>query len=579
MTVFNLKILAVPPGHFADLGTCELPKLRFMVVEDEFNVREDNIEMLKEFGYSTGENNYGTAEEALAEIEILFPLGQAPHIVLMDINLAGEMKGTELAHILYTRFGIASVFTTAYADDEFLGQAAESCALTYLIKPLEQRALKAALQTAAKRFQLEQQLREKEAETRELNKALAVANAALEEKVANRTRDLEAALAETLRLNEVQEKVTLFARQLKMIERTTSLPRMTAAFLALSNLFQTFLVEDRNQVFLDIYIGINPAEIDSHSPAQIVNGQSVEQDPFRFHPITDMPQHLKTQIADRRSSQPGFNGLTSRFEHEDEVGLLYQINIQNQNTLAIIPVVLKLAHSRGASIISSHLQLILNKLALFDNIMMHLSGSLTVISLIDDLKRQAISDGLTGLFNKFFFNAHIPYIFDQSKRENNLCAVGFIDLNFFKTKINDAHGHDFGDEFLKEVADLLSKRLRKSDIIVRMGGDEFVVIMPDTTQEEAEMVFRELAASTETNPFQIGDKQVFPSFSIGITDSSSFESHEAMMLAVDKAMYGGKAQKDQAVEKQAPTIETHFGHFIVIYDQDKHEKINVKPRE
>ncbi|MEX2131290.1 MAG: GGDEF domain-containing protein, partial [Pseudohongiellaceae bacterium] len=121
-------------------------------------------------------------------------------------------------------------------------------------------------------------------------------------------------------------------------------------------------------------------------------------------------------------------------------------------------------------------------------------------------------DGLTGIMNSRAFKKQSAGLCELSVRKNRPFAVGYIDLDNFKT-INDSHGHSTGDQALKLTADVLTKRLRTSDICARLGGDEFGVILPETDMTGAQAVFlnlhEKLSEFATQNEWPIG-------FSVGV---------------------------------------------------------------
>lgn len=117
---------------------------------------------------------------------------------------------------------------------------------------------------------------------------------------------------------------------------------------------------------------------------------------------------------------------------------------------------------------------------------------------IEDLKRMAEHDGLTGLHNRTYFLGELERVVERVKRTKEPCAVLYLDLDNFKY-INDVHGHATGDQLLIEVANILRRRGRKSDLIARLGGDEFTVLLynipPDRVSAVAESFRKSLADS------------------------------------------------------------------------------------
>ncbi len=99
----------------------------------------------------------------------------------------------------------------------------------------------------------------------------------------------------------------------------------------------------------------------------------------------------------------------------------------------------------------------------------------------------AVTDSLTGLYNRRYLDSHLAVQFERHKDEGRSLAVAMIDIDHFKA-INDTHGHAAGDEVLNEVANVLKSNIRASDLVARHGGEEFVVVMPNTDMSAAEVV-------------------------------------------------------------------------------------------
>jgi diguanylate cyclase (GGDEF)-like protein/PAS domain S-box-containing protein len=117
--------------------------------------------------------------------------------------------------------------------------------------------------------------------------------------------------------------------------------------------------------------------------------------------------------------------------------------------------------------------------------------SLSNLKLHDELRQQVIQDPLTGLFNRRYLDETLPRELDRAQRRSAPLCVVMLDIDGFK-KFNDTFGHGPGDLLLREFANVLQERLRKSDISCRYGGDEFVLVMPDSsiadTQERVEQI-------------------------------------------------------------------------------------------
>src|ERR1700753_251627 len=129
----------------------------------------------------------------------------------------------------------------------------------------------------------------------------------------------------------------------------------------------------------------------------------------------------------------------------------------------------------------------------------------------------AITDQLTGLHNRRYMSRHLDNLVASAKKNERPIAFVIMDIDYFKA-VNDSHGHDIGDEVLKEFASRIAANVRGIDLACRYGGEEFVVVMPDTDVEFAYSVSERLRKSIETTPFRISRApgQLNITISIGI---------------------------------------------------------------
>jgi diguanylate cyclase (GGDEF)-like protein/PAS domain S-box-containing protein len=158
------------------------------------------------------------------------------------------------------------------------------------------------------------------------------------------------------------------------------------------------------------------------------------------------------------------------------------------------------------------------------------------------IQRVAHHDSLTGLPNRLLFNDRLDQAISLAKRKSRQCALLYLDLDKFKP-VNDALGHLAGDELLKGVAERIRHQVRQSDTVARVGGDEFVVILPEIARrEEAEIVARKIVAALAA-PFLLGSQlqSVCIGASIGIAVyPADARDADALVKAADAAMYSAK---------------------------------------
>jgi len=154
----------------------------------------------------------------------------------------------------------------------------------------------------------------------------------------------------------------------------------------------------------------------------------------------------------------------------------------------------------------------------------------------------AITDQLTGLFNRRYMSRHLNTLIANAGGTGKPVAFLILDIDFFK-KINDSYGHDVGDEVLREFANRVSHNVRGIDLACRYGGEEFVVVMPDTDMTFAYMVAERLRQSVADIPFKIGvpPGQITVTISIGVTASEgTSDTAEALLRRADQALYRAK---------------------------------------
>jgi diguanylate cyclase (GGDEF)-like protein len=173
------------------------------------------------------------------------------------------------------------------------------------------------------------------------------------------------------------------------------------------------------------------------------------------------------------------------------------------------------------------------------------------------LSEQALRDPLTGLHNRRYLFEVAPGMLELARRQNSPLCVVLLDLDHFKL-LNDTFGHAAGDQVLQRFAKLLTEMLRRSDVVSRHGGEEFVAVMPDIDAEGAQAKIEQLLLAFQAAPTDTGRKRMpRGSFSAGI---AVFPKHgsslEQLLLRADRGLYAAKHQGRARVEL-AP--KTGFG--------------------
>jgi len=154
----------------------------------------------------------------------------------------------------------------------------------------------------------------------------------------------------------------------------------------------------------------------------------------------------------------------------------------------------------------------------------------------------AITDPLTGLHNRRYMESHLTTLAEQASMRAKPLALMMLDIDYFKS-INDNHGHDAGDDVLREFAVRIRKSIRGIDLACRYGGEEFVIVMPETDLHVAGMVAERLRRSIAGEPFSIekGAKRIDVTISIGIsTLETKGEAIGDVLKRADQALYRAK---------------------------------------
>lgn len=155
----------------------------------------------------------------------------------------------------------------------------------------------------------------------------------------------------------------------------------------------------------------------------------------------------------------------------------------------------------------------------------------------------AVTDSLTGLYNRRYMSNHLDAILQRARMDYKPVCVMIMDIDFFKP-VNDTHGHDVGDEVIKEFARRIATGVRGIDLACRYGGEEFVVVMPDTEISLAMAVAERLRRQIADKPFAArkGAISINLTCSIGVTVSGEEEMADSLLKRADEALY--KAKKD-----------------------------------
>lgn len=170
----------------------------------------------------------------------------------------------------------------------------------------------------------------------------------------------------------------------------------------------------------------------------------------------------------------------------------------------------------------------------------------------------ALTDGLTGLYNRRYLSAHLEGLLQQLAEGAAGPAVLLFDIDWFK-RVNDTHGHAAGDAVLREVAARSSRHVRAFDLVARYGGEEFVVVLPETPLPVATMVAERLRAVIAEKPIAVAGIATELSVTISIGVAATRDTSETMaslLQRADEALYAAKAEgRNRVVSVPQPRLE------------------------
>ena len=165
------------------------------------------------------------------------------------------------------------------------------------------------------------------------------------------------------------------------------------------------------------------------------------------------------------------------------------------------------------------------------------------------LQTLMLRDGLTGLFNHTTMREHLMQEINRAGRAAQPFALAMLDIDEFKT-VNDRFGHAVGDKVLRSLAQMLTLRLRREDIIGRYGGEEFLIILPNTQAKEAVDLLDDLREGFAQVVHLAHKAEFRVTFSCGVAGFPQYNSAASLSEAADKALYSAKRQGRNRVARQ-----------------------------
>jgi diguanylate cyclase (GGDEF)-like protein len=153
----------------------------------------------------------------------------------------------------------------------------------------------------------------------------------------------------------------------------------------------------------------------------------------------------------------------------------------------------------------------------------------------------AVTDSLTRLYNRHYLDTHLKNLVRQAGEQGRALSVIIMDMDHFKS-VNDTYGHNVGDEVLRQLSDIIVNTIRSADLAARFGGEEFVVLMPETDAMRAYEGAERLRKAVESHIFQISHEQktLQKTISIGYASMRPDDTPESLLKRADTALYQAK---------------------------------------
>jgi diguanylate cyclase (GGDEF)-like protein len=468
------------------VSKAETESRRILVVEDERIIALDICKTLEDMGYAV----CGTArssDEALNQA-----LTQRPDLVLMDIRIVGALDGIEAAGELKRRHQVPVVFLTGNTDEGTLQRAFRASPDGYVGKPFTRATLRTALEVALQRHGVEAQLPR-------VNGELAAQKGELEKRADE--LGLLCEMGDFLQLcdsaEEVLAIVARFGRQLFPYD-------LGALYLI-----------DRSGDALAAAASWGRGQC---QPVFEIDGCRALRRGHN-HRVTPPDNQLRCAHLEPSPSDVASVCVPMVTNGRAHGVLSVSFPVVNLNPSAIW------AKEQLATVLAQRVSL-----------------TLTNLRIRDQLKRESILDPLTGLFNRRYMTSAFDRELRLASRTGGPVGVIIFDIDHFK-QINDRFGHAAADQALCDLATFLRARLRVYDVPIRYGGDETVVLLPNTTLEGAHAVADKLLQGVRDLESHHRGNLIPLSISVGVAAYPvNGGDAEAVLRAADLALYRAKAQ-------------------------------------
>jgi two-component system cell cycle response regulator len=465
---------------------------RILVVDDGKAIRDSLRAILEKENYEVLEAEDGSSGLQLIKVE-------KPDLVLLDLVMPG-LDGLKVCRAVKSDPELNKIpilMTTSKGEKEDIILGLESGADDYIVKPFDRNELLARIRTSLRARHLLCQL---EREKRDLLAILDISNA----------------ITSTLDSRDVLYSIVKKISEIINVSRC-SIVRIDSdeakGYVVATN-------EDPNIFNIEIDLNKYPEILEVLNTREIVVVKDIAEDPL---------------VASVRKN----------LEKVHFQSLLVLPVIMKQNVIGTILLRTARRHHSFDEREIQFCQIIANAAA---NALVNASLFESMELANIHLEKLATTDGLTGIFNHRYFYRRLDEEFNRSERYNTPLSAIMLDVDNFKD-INDTLGHRTGDRVLKELSIILKSRIRKSDIVARYGGDEFIILLPQTNQQGAETEAERVIQSISNHHFDsMPESKLLISYGISSYPDEKIIKADDLVTVADRNLYAFKARR----KKQAP---------------------------
>lgn len=518
---------------------------RVLITEDERITALDLQFALEELGFEVV-GNVATGEESIqAAREFL------PDLILMDIHLKTDMLGTEAADCIVSELDIPVIFLSAYSDRSVIEEAGQTKPYGYLIKPYETRELDAAIQVALAKHSADKKVRDSD---RRLTLALEAAKMSVWDW---QQEDFEPGREGTGSSSLISEAMEILVDRIHPEDRHY----LTDDLIANGHLECSLRLKEneaseyrQTQVYASIF-SMNNGTKRAIGVARDIHEEYLAREKLKQAAVVFESTSEAILITDcnRRiiSTNPAFTEITD-FSMEEVLGRDPDDFLHaRRNSDHFYPRLL----DKGTHFWNGEVACIKRTGGRFPA-WEHISGVygddgeiinyVFTISDIGDLRRaekslarMAFIDSLTGVGNRVHLERSLVNALSSISDEKKI-AVLYIDLDGFKA-VNDTLGHAEGDRLLQAVAERFTHCVRENDVVTRVGGDEFVIVVTEVNDESGLIVMADKLLKSVSEPFVLASEVVEVSASIGISiNTDLINTHETLLTSADTALFHAK---------------------------------------